>query len=52
MSKQNMSPEVLAYLADIGRRGGAAGRGKPKTRPRAHYSRIAKLPRKPRKKLT
>lgn len=37
------SQAVSAYLAGIGRRGGAAGTGKGKTRSATHYKAISKL---------
>ena len=38
-----MPNELKEYMAEIGRRGGEAGAGKPKKRPKSYYSDIAKL---------
>lgn len=35
-------PAARAYLAEIGRRGGKNGRGKPKRRPEGFYAEIGK----------
>ena len=38
-----MSNDLAEYMAEIGKRGGEAGAGKPKKRPKSYYSDIAKL---------
>jgi len=47
-SENNMEKtnELKNAAAILGKLGGQAGKGKPKSRPEGYYSRIAKLPRK------
>jgi hypothetical protein len=38
-----ITPEVRAFAAAMGRKGGTAGRGAVKRRPKEHYDRMVKI---------
>lgn len=47
MSKK-IAPNISAYMAEIGKKGGESAKGKKKTRPASHYRKMAEIRRRNR----